>query len=66
MKCPECGKPINPMGGVMLKFCPFCKADFQKYLNPDGSIKEDAIPAPNAPAAPKAPGTPQPPSAPTA
>ena len=60
MNCPECGKPINPMGGVMLKTCPFCKADFGKYLNEDGTPNMDAIgaapPAPGAPQAPKAPG----------
>ncbi len=60
MNCPECGKPINPMGGVMLKTCPFCKADFSKYLNEDGTPNMDAIgaapPAPGAPQAPKAPG----------
>lgn len=62
MNCPECGKPINPMGGVMLKTCPFCKADFSKYLNEDGTPNMDAIgsapPAPNAPQAPTAPGAP--------
>ena len=30
IKCPECGKLIQAMGGVALKACPFCKADFSQ------------------------------------
>lgn len=67
MKCPECGKPVNPMGGVVLKTCPFCKADFQKYMNADGTPNEAAIAAASgAPKAPGAPGAPKAPSAPKA
>jgi len=25
--CPNCGKKLNPVGGVMIPKCPFCKAD---------------------------------------
>lgn len=57
-KCPECGKTIQMVGGMVLKACPFCKADFSEYLNPDGTIKvTPGVPvAPSAPVAPKAPG----------
>ena len=58
-KCPECGKTIQTMGGIELKACPFCKADFTAYL--DGSK-----PLPNAAGAPKAPGAPSAPKAPGA
>lgn len=71
MECPECGKPIMPMGGIVLKTCPFCKADFEKYMNADGTPNADAIAADQAgkggaPKAPAAPGAPKPPSAPGA
>lgn len=56
LKCPECGKAIQAMGGMVLKNCPFCKADFSKYANM----------APGAPAAPGAPGAPAAPGAPKA
>lgn len=26
-KCPKCGKAIQSLGGIVLKTCPFCKAD---------------------------------------
>mgnify|MGYP000158018523 FL=1 len=61
-KCPECGKTIQMMGGIVLKSCPFCKADFSKYVNADGTPKA----APGAPAAPAAPGAPSAPAAPGA
>ena len=48
-KCPECGKTIQMMGGIVLKSCPFCKADFSKYMNADGTPKA-------APGAPRGPG----------
>ena len=60
--CPECGKTIQSMGGIVLKSCPFCKCDFTKYMNEDGTPKA----APGAPAAlgaPAAPGAPKPPAA---
>lgn len=69
MKCPECGKPVQSMGGLVLKSCPFCKADFSKYMNPDGTPNMDAINAAQgggAPAAPGAPGAPAAPGAPKA
>ena len=50
------------MGGIVLKSCPFCKADFSKYVNADGTPKA----APGAPAAPAAPGAPSAPAAPGA
>ena len=60
-KCPECGKTIQSMGGMVIKACPFCKCDFTPYL--DGSKPLPGVPpmpaapgAPGAPAAPKAPG----------
>lgn len=55
------------MGGIMLKTCPFCKADFSPYLNDDGTPNMDVIgamapgatpAAPSAPQAPKAHGAP--------
>lgn len=61
-KCPECGKLIQMMGGVELKSCPFCKADFSKYAAGPGA---PAIPgAPGMPAAPGAPVAPGAPKAP--
>lgn len=65
-KCPECGKTIQAMGGLVLKACPFCKADFTKYINEDGTPKAAAPGAPGAPAAPGAPGAPAAPGAPKA
>ena len=74
-KCPECGKPIQNMGGMVLKFCPFCKTDFNPYLNgeielpadcgtsPSNSAPAAAPAAPVAPAAPAAPAAPKPPVA---
>ena len=66
MTCPECGKEVQPMGGLVMKKCPFCKADWTKYMNPDGTPNAEAIAAaqggagapgaPAAPGAPKAPG----------
>ena len=58
-KCPECGKTIQAMGGLVLKSCPFCKADWTPYLNGEKPI-------PGAPAAPAAPGAPAAPAAPAA
>lgn len=72
MKCPECGKPIQMMGGIVLKACPFCKCDFTPYLDgtkplPDGTVVGGGAPgAPAAPGAPKAPGAPGAPAAPKA
>ncbi len=65
-KCPECGKTIQMMGGIVMKNCPFCKADFSKYMNEDGTPKAGAPGAPGAPAAPGAPGAPAAPGAPGA
>lgn len=70
-KCPECGKPVQAMGGIQLKKCPFCKADFTKYLNGEAPVPgapaapgaPGAPAAPGAPGAPAAPGAPKPPSA---
>ena len=63
-KCPECGKTIQPMGGIQLKSCPFCKADWTPYLDGTKPIPGAAAPgAPKAPGAPSAPGAPKPPSA---
>lgn len=67
MACPECGKTIQPMGGLVLKACPFCKCDFSQYMNADGTPNMDAINAASgAPAAPAAPGAPSAPAAPKA
>lgn len=68
LKCPECGKQLQVMGGVQLKKCPFCKCDFTPYLNGEKPYPgADAAPAaPGAPAAPAAPGAPAAPAAPKA
>lgn len=55
-KCPECGKTIQAMGGIEIRSCPFCKADFTAYL--DGSKPIPSSPV--APGAPKTPGAPAP------
>lgn len=59
-KCPECGKTIQTMGGIELKACPFCKADFAAYLDGSKPLPSAApvAKAPGAPGAPKAPGAP--------
>ena len=31
IQCPECGKPQQAMGNMVLKKCPFCKCDLEKY-----------------------------------
>ena len=70
MTCPECGKEVQPMGGLVMKKCPFCKADWTKYMNADGTPNAEAIAAAQggagAPAAPGAPGAPAAPGAPKA
>lgn len=59
-KCPECGKTVQAMGGLVIKTCPFCKCDFAPYLN-----GEKEIPAVlGASGTPAAPGTPTAPKAP--
>lgn len=72
-KCPECGKTIQTMGGIVLKSCPFCKCDFTPYLNGEKPLPTPGAPsapgapkAPGAPGAPKAPGAPGAPKPPTA
>ncbi len=62
-KCPECGKTIQAMGGLMLKSCPFCKCDFTPYLDGPKSVPSAV---PGAPMAPGAPGVPAAPGAPKA
>lgn len=64
-KCPNCGKTIQSMGGVVLKNCPFCKADLTAAAaGAPGAPGAPAAPgAPGAPKAPGAPGAPKPPSA---
>ena len=64
--CPECGKAVQAMGGMVMKKCPFCKADFTKYLNGDAPVPGAAGGAPGAPKAPGAPGAPKAPGAPGA
>lgn len=70
-KCPECGKAIPMLGGVVLMECPFCKCDFSPYINPDGTpkMKAPSVSAPAAPGASLAPDalkSPKPPAAPGA
>lgn len=57
-KCPECGKALQAMGGVVLSKCPFCKCDFAPYLDGSKPLPNAAPAAPGAPAAPSAPGAP--------
>ena len=56
--CPECGKLIQAMGGVVLEACPFCKADFGAFAGSPA--------APEAPGVSSAPGAPSVPGAPHA
>ena len=30
--CPNCGKKLVPLGGVVQKKCPFCKFDFTELI----------------------------------
>ncbi|MBR5260302.1 MAG: hypothetical protein IKV48_07555 [Eggerthellaceae bacterium] len=54
-QCPECGKTIQTMGGIVLTDCPFCECPLQPA---------PAAPnIPGMPAIPGAPGTPKVPSA---
>ena len=55
--CPNCGKQIPVMGGVVLKKCPHCKADLEA---PGAAPAPGAPSAPGAPAAPGAPKSPAP------
>jgi hypothetical protein len=67
-ECPECGKKLAVIGGVVMKKCPFCKADLSKYEE-EYKAKMAGLTgagAPGAPAAPKAPGAPGAPKAPGA
>lgn len=59
--CPECGKHIQPIGGVMLPTCPFCDTDLTAAIE---AATSPAAPAPGVPAAPAAPGAPAAPAAP--
>jgi hypothetical protein len=63
--CPECGKKMQVVGGVVMKKCPFCKADLTQYAEQFGYSAPGAG-APGAPAAPGAPGAPKAPGAPSA
>lgn len=56
-ECPNCGKKIQAMGGIPLKKCPFCGADFSAIVAPavGGAGLQSA---PHAPAAPKPAGAP--------
>lgn len=36
IECPKCHKKITPMGGVVMKKCPFCKDDWTKYVDAEG------------------------------
>ena len=56
--CPECGKKLAIIGGVVMKKCPFCKADLAKYAEAAGYGAPGAPAAPGAPSAPAAPGAP--------
>lgn len=60
--CPACGKTLQPMGGMALTKCPFCKADLTgpEAAAPSAPAAPAAPKAPSAPAAPKAPGAPKP------
>lgn len=50
-KCPECGKAIQSLGGIVPKNCPFCKAEFK--IGADiSNVSEGSVP----PSAPKVPG----------
>ncbi|MDR2672967.1 MAG: hypothetical protein LBC35_06800 [Coriobacteriales bacterium] len=67
-ECPECGKKLAVIGGVVMKKCPFCKADLSKYEEEYKAKIAGAMGggAPGAPAPPGAPGAPKPPGAPGA
>lgn len=64
LECPNCGKRINRVTGVVPKKCPFCKFVFpvDGEGNPIGL--EASSGNPPAPSAPKAPGAPVAPSRP--
>jgi len=38
--CPNCGKKLIPLGGVIQKKCPFCKTDFTAMI--EAAKKEEA------------------------
>jgi hypothetical protein len=61
--CPECGKKLAIVGGVVMKKCPFCKADLTEFAAQMGA---GAPGAPGAPGVPGAPGAPKPPGVPAA
>lgn len=53
-QCPECGKTIQTMGGIVLTDCPFCKCALQS-----------APGAPRIPGAPSVSGAPGAPNTPS-
>lgn len=53
--CPDCGKKINPVAGVLPKKCPFCGSEGPFEMEDIAS----AAPEMAAPAAPAAPGAPK-------
>ena len=70
-ECPDCGKKINPVAGVLPKKCPFCGGEgpfeIQDQVSAPSSPASGApaaLKAPGAPTAPKAPGAPAAPKAP--
>lgn len=60
--CPNCGKEVPIIGGVVLKKCPHCKADMPELSSASAPATPSAPAVPDAPAAPKAPGKPKPPA----
>ncbi len=72
--CPECGKKLTMINGVVVKMCPFCKTDLLQYAESAGyrvatgtsttGAPQSPGAAPVAPGAPKAPGIPSAPGAP--
>jgi len=60
--CPNCGRMINRIAGVLPKKCPFCKTSTEGLEDAPAA----APTAPGAPAVPGAPGAPAAPGAPKA
>lgn len=64
--CPDCGKKVSSLGGIVQTKCPFCGADLTNARTATAADNLTAAPMshPASPGAPKAPGAPAAPGAP--
>lgn len=64
--CPNCGKKVSSLGGVIQTQCPFCGSSLEGAREATAADNLPTAPLgnPSAPKAPSAPGTPNTPKPP--